>query len=274
MQPESASSAATPPPLTDAFAYAGQKGMKVVNGSFGTSFSQIIADAIANAPNTLFVFAAGNDGTARQQRHGARLSVPVPVAKHHLRRRDGPERQPGSFSNYGTSNVDLAAPGDVHREHVADVRPVPGQLPSGRFRHQVDHRRDEQHVGTRLCIAGNCLMTDSPAGNYLNNTNSFARTTDCDQHHRHDRLPSAEFLINWNLANDGDTLVVEASTNASTWSTAWSFTSAARSAAGSGWCDGDRPFDNLPTLYLRWRLLTRRVRGPPTASTSTTSRSL
>ena len=37
--------------------------MKVVNGSFGGYiFGQIVADAIANAPNVLFVFAAGNDG--------------------------------------------------------------------------------------------------------------------------------------------------------------------------------------------------------------------
>src|SRR5262249_30619350 len=47
----------------DAFAYAGQKGLKVVNGSFGGAvFSQAVADAIAGAPNTLFVFAAGNGG--------------------------------------------------------------------------------------------------------------------------------------------------------------------------------------------------------------------
>ncbi len=80
--------------LADAFAYAGQKGMKVVNGSFGTSFSQAVADAIANAPNTAVRVRRGQRRCRRgrrQQRHGASISVSVPLAEHHLRRGDGPQ---------------------------------------------------------------------------------------------------------------------------------------------------------------------------------------
>ena len=83
----------------------------------------------------------------------------------------------------------------------------------------------------------------------------------------------SEFLINWNLANDGDTLFVEASTDGVNWELPLNFTFGGASG-GWQWMDGQRPvatLDNLPALYLRWRLLTQRVRDLGRRRTSTTS---
>jgi subtilisin family serine protease len=98
----------------DAFAYAGQMGMKVVNGSFGSNASQAVQDAIGNASDTLFVFAAGNGGadgvgddndTAQQYPCGyPKPNVICVAATDHNDNR-------ASFSNYGDVEVDLAAPG-------------------------------------------------------------------------------------------------------------------------------------------------------------------
>ena len=244
--------------LADAFAYAGQKGMKVVNGSFGTSFSQAVADAIANAPNTLFVFAAGNggaDGVGDNNDTAPQYPCQYPSPNILCVAATDQNDNRASFSNYGNAGVDLAAPG------VNIVSTWPNVV---RFRdgfEAADFGTKWTTGGTnntwnRLCVVGGCVMTDSPAGNYVNNTNSFSRTTsavnttnmsDC----------RAEFLINWNLANDGDTLFVEASTDGVNWNLPWNFTFG---GAGSGWQwmegQGGGTLDNLPALYLRWRLLT------------------
>ena len=54
--------------ITDAFTYAAANGAKVVNASLGGGpRSQAQSDAITNNPNTLFVIAAGNDGTEQRR---------------------------------------------------------------------------------------------------------------------------------------------------------------------------------------------------------------
>ena len=96
--------------IVSAYRYAARSGARIVNASLmGGSFSQAEYDAIAAAPNTLFVVAAGNNAADNDSR-GAypcdyNLSNVVCVA--------AVDRQGGlaSFSNYGARNVDVAAPG-------------------------------------------------------------------------------------------------------------------------------------------------------------------
>jgi subtilisin family serine protease len=97
--------------IMKAFEYACAKGAKVVNGSFGGGGSpgDFIANTIAACPNTLFVFAAGNSARNNDLIPTYPCAYPLPnvicVAAS----------QPGdtlaSFSNFGVTNVDLAAPG-------------------------------------------------------------------------------------------------------------------------------------------------------------------
>ena len=164
VQPESASSAATPPQLADAFAYAGQKGMKVVNGSFGTfTFAQSVADAIANAPEHA-VRVRRRATRQQRQRHDAdhtRASTPRPTSSASPQRTRTTTGRRSRTT--GTSSVDLAAPGTNIVEHVSERRPLRGRLRGGQLRHEVDHRRHEQHVGAAV-HPGQLLHDGQPRG--------------------------------------------------------------------------------------------------------------
>ena len=96
--------------IYQAFRYACAKGARVVNGSFGGDASDgLIRMAIAECPGTLFVFSAGNssrnvDALPTYPCVEALANV-ICVAASQL----GDTLAP--FSNFGVTNVDLAAPG-------------------------------------------------------------------------------------------------------------------------------------------------------------------
>ena len=93
-----------------AYTYAARNGARVVNASLGgSSFSRAEHDALAAAPNTLFVVAAGNDGanddtTPEYPCDYALANAVCVAASDH-------DDALASFSNFGPANVDLAAPG-------------------------------------------------------------------------------------------------------------------------------------------------------------------
>jgi subtilisin family serine protease len=97
----------------DAIVYAGRIGADVANGSYGSVGrpSQIERDALASAPETLFVFSAGNfrlDNDILQVHpcnYAASLGNVVCVAA--TDQNDGL----ATFSNFGDQHVDLGAPG-------------------------------------------------------------------------------------------------------------------------------------------------------------------
>lgn len=103
--------------VTNGFVYAAQHGAKVVNASLGGGGSDpTLASAIAGATGTLFVVAAGNGGSDAV---GDNVDLPgqavfpcnytaanmICVAATDL------NDTVATFSNYGTTSVDLAAPG-------------------------------------------------------------------------------------------------------------------------------------------------------------------
>jgi subtilisin family serine protease len=92
-------------------AYAVAHGARVINASLGgPDPSQAISDVIAASPQTLFVFAAGNDGSNDDvtPTYPCADSAPNVVC---VAASDASD-QLTSWSNYGLSTVDLAAPGD------------------------------------------------------------------------------------------------------------------------------------------------------------------
>ena len=96
--------------VASAFAYAGAKGAAVVNASLaGSGSSQTMRNAIAGAPGTLFVVAAGNESANNQ----LTPSYPCNYDLANLLCVAASTRSDGlaSFSNFGTISVDLAAPG-------------------------------------------------------------------------------------------------------------------------------------------------------------------
>ena len=93
-----------------AYAYAARSGARVVNASLGGDrFSRAEHDAIAAAPDALFVVAAGNDGANTD----ATPAYPCDYDLANVVCVAASDRDDAlaSFSNYGATNVDLAAPG-------------------------------------------------------------------------------------------------------------------------------------------------------------------
>ena len=93
-----------------AYAHAARNGARVVNASLGGSrFSRAEHDALAAAPNTLFVVAAGNDGADNDAT--PEYPCDYDLANVVCVAASGHDDALASFSNYGPANVDLAAPG-------------------------------------------------------------------------------------------------------------------------------------------------------------------
>jgi subtilisin family serine protease len=101
--------------IVDSIDYACSKGARVVNGSFGgPGFSQAMVDAINACPGTLFVFAAGNGGSDQiGDNNDSSPIYPCNYTSANIVCVAATTRGDAlaSFSNYGLSSVDLAAPG-------------------------------------------------------------------------------------------------------------------------------------------------------------------
>ena len=96
--------------VVKAYGYAARHGARVLNASLGGgSFSRTERDAIAAAPNVLFVVAAGNDGADND----ATGSYPCNYGLDNVVCVAASDQSDGlaSFSNYGATTVDIAAPG-------------------------------------------------------------------------------------------------------------------------------------------------------------------
>jgi thermitase len=96
--------------IAQAFNYAGDLGLRVVNASFGSEgASQTLTDAIGAHPNTLYVTAAGNSGSNNDA--GIVLPCEVPQPNVVCVGASDYNDLRASFSNYGATSVDLFAPG-------------------------------------------------------------------------------------------------------------------------------------------------------------------
>jgi subtilisin family serine protease len=185
--------------ITQAITYACANGADIVNGSFGgPGFSSGVANAIKSGPcaNTLFVFAAGNDGAVLElddDDHNA-----FPCEYHRPAASGGADatnilcvaatQENGtlaSFSNRGDTAVHLAAPGqDIWSTQQVYTAPLPG-WPDG---FEGTTAAFNSRWNGRLITSGSKLwnrsgteksgvfsLADSPSGNYNNNTQTSIR---------------------------------------------------------------------------------------------------
>lgn len=98
--------------LIQAYGYASAKRTRIVNVSLGGGdHSQAERDAISAAPSTLFVIAAGNGGSDNDRPSTAEYPCSYPVANVLCVAASTPADRLASFSSFGRSSVDLAAPG-------------------------------------------------------------------------------------------------------------------------------------------------------------------
>lgn len=93
--------------------HAARQGARIVNASLGGPRSQAIADAIAAYPDTLFVVSAGNSALNLDAASAAQLPYPCAAPSANVVCVGASDRNDAlaSFSNFGATHVDLAAPG-------------------------------------------------------------------------------------------------------------------------------------------------------------------
>jgi subtilisin family serine protease len=154
--------------IAEAFRWAGSAGVKVVNASFGGGgFSQTISDAIASAPNTLFVASAGNAirdvDTQSNGAYPCNLAHPNVICVAATNQRD----ELAWYSNHGPVSVDLAAPGT----EVLSTYPEQRVAFDDDFESSLEENwitEDPTRWGRshRAARSGSWSMSDSPGGAY------------------------------------------------------------------------------------------------------------
>jgi subtilisin family serine protease len=176
--------------VVEAFHYAAANGARIVNGSFGgPSASSTVRDMIAMHSNVLFVFAAGNDGlnlgssgSYPCEEHlappaGGGLANVICVAATSQTDAIAP------FSNRGAASVHLAAPGVGIWSSVPAYDAVFGDGLEGtladfnaRWGDRLSTVGDQLWTqSTAVRRTGVASLTDSPAGNYADNSDTSIR---------------------------------------------------------------------------------------------------
>ena len=236
--------------ITAAFNYAGDNGADVVNVSLGgPGSSQSMRDAIAGAPNTLFVVAAGNEGSNNDSGFSPNFPCNYTTANNICVAATNSNDALAGFSNRGATSVDLAAPG----------RSIFSTMPN--FESQFSETFSDGAGWTGRWTTGGtkntwglqgAALADSPNANYQNNTNSFVRMT-TGENLTGMRGCKVDYSLNLATQN-ADGLLIESSINGTNF------------IVRDGWAGRTDQFDDFSTLlgsldnkaqgYVRFRLTT------------------
>ncbi len=196
-----------------AIEYANAKGAHVINSSMGgAGFSQAEKDAI-DASSALVVCAAGNEGSDND----STPSYPASYTSSNIITVAATDQDDNlaSFSNYGATSVDVAAPGI----NIYSIKPSRETAWSNNF--DDGDASDWLTGGTSfwgfslISFSGSYSLADSPGGNYQNNTSSWlkAHLLDLSSH----TGAKLEFKLNGSSESLYDFLYVQASTNGADW---------------------------------------------------------
>jgi subtilisin family serine protease len=162
--------------IADAFRYACAHGARVVNGSFGGSApSELQRQAIAECPNTLFVFAAGNDAEDNDTigRYPCDYDLPNLVCVAATDRND----RLAGFSNFGATTVHLAAPGvDIVSDFPAYQNVFSDSFEGPLTGVWAESGSPPWQRTTEAHLSGSYSITDSPGGRYSPNTETSITT--------------------------------------------------------------------------------------------------
>jgi thermitase len=240
--------------VTDGFDYVGDMGARVANASLGGGgYSQLMKDAIDAHPDTLFVVAAGNDGEDNE----STPAYPCNLASANLicvAATDENDALAG-FSNYGATSVDLAAPG----VEILSTWPAYTNLFTDDFESDLSGRwtpGGSPNTWARTSSAaahGSYSATDSPSGNYFDDANNWLATI--NPSNLSGRIGcQAAYHLSLDAEEGYDGLLVEASTNGTTWEIqdGWS------GHTGGNFFGLETDLSSLsgePAVYLRFRFV-------------------
>jgi len=143
----------------------------------GGGFSQALKDAI-DASGAVVVCAAGNDGTNNDSTpfYPASFSSANIVAVSATDQND----ELAWFSNYGITSVDVAAPGtDIYSCRPARQTVWIDDF-EGAFNWTTGRTNDTWNTTNSLSYSSSYSLTDSPAGDYQNDTESWAKAPGLD----------------------------------------------------------------------------------------------
>jgi subtilisin family serine protease len=204
--------------IADGMAFAAQQGARVVNLSLGSPTPcQPERDVIDSAPGVLFVVAAMNDSLDVDQAPSYPCNYPSPniICVAATDEHD----QLASFSNYGAQNVDLAAPGDNilsafvqwgPKEVISDEgfeAPLGSDWVTGGDPNTWGRSFTYVHSGA-------WSLSDSPSGQYANNSDTFAALTGIDLSGKRDCAASVYART---ALSDDDVLLGETSPDLQAW---------------------------------------------------------
>jgi len=205
--------------------YARANGAKIINASYGsTDYSQSEKDAISSAGSAgiLFVAAAGNGGddqvgddndTTAEYPASYDLANIISVAAIDQ------DDALCSFSNYGAVSVDVGAPG----RNIYSAQPARQTVWSDNFDDgNISDWTTGETAGitwglsSSVSYSSSYSLTDSPAGDYQNSTDSWARAPVLNlSSHSGAKLG---FKLRGVSETNYDFLYVQTSTDGSTWS--------------------------------------------------------
>ena len=230
-----------------AIIYASENGAHVINNSWGGSgFSQALEDAI-NASDALVVCAAGNEGSNNDTApfypasYSSANLISVAAVDHN--------DSLASFSNYGASSVDLAAPGaDIYSTLPARNVLLFDQM-TGLSNWTA---ASPWGLSTSVYSSSPSSASDSPSGNYSNNVNASLKLayplvlTNL-------RGTVMDYIMRLETESNHDYLCIDASLNGIAWSniTCWH-------GSTGGWFyslnEDLTQYDNTRKFYIRFRL--------------------
>jgi thermitase len=243
--------------------YADDMGADVINGSFtGSALSQGQRDAIAAAPDVLFVAAAGNggeDGVGDDNDDVDAYPCNYELANLICVANTTSSDTLWTSSNYGHDYVDLGAPGRT----IASTAPGDwswttlghdGTFETSLAGWSTGGVNDTWARAEENPSGGLWSLTDSPGGPYSDDTDSFARTSQAVPLVAYSGC-RVEADIDYDLA-PGDSLTLEGSTTGADggWSVLETFTGTG-SAPGASY-ELDPFFFGASSFFLRFHLVT------------------
>jgi subtilisin family serine protease len=246
----------------EAIEYAIDKGVKIINASYGSyTFSTAERDAIARARNAdiLFVAAAGNDNwnnDSATKHYPSSYDLTNIIAVAATDQSDSR----ASFSNYGATSVDVAAPGTS----IFSTRPDRQTVWNDDFddgdisNWSTGGTNDSWGVTNEYNRSSPNSLTDFPYSDYVGGTDSYAQTELIDL----SSSAGSKLTFWWkgDIPESGDYFSVQASTDGTSWTTLYlkigsqigqlwygTVSSFIEATADLG------PYDGSNTFYLRFR---------------------